>query len=34
MLGNFSAVGLPMGGRGNRKIMELLFLNDDIDAEM
>ena len=34
MLGNFSAIGLPAGGRGDKKIMELLFLNDDIDAEM
>ena len=34
VLANFSAIGLPMGGKGSKKIMELLFLNDDIDAEM
>ena len=34
LLANFSAVGYPsMGGR-NKMVMELLFLNDDIDAEM
>lgn len=34
VLANFSAIGLPVGGKGSRKIMELLFLNDDIDADM
>ena len=34
VLANFSAVGLPSGERGSNKIMELLFLNDDIDADM
>lgn len=34
VLANFSALGLPVGGKGTKKIMELLFLNDDIDAEM
>lgn len=34
VLANFSAVGLPTGERGNKQIMELLFLNDDIDADM
>lgn len=34
VLGNFSAVGLPVGGKGDKKIMELLFLEDDIDAEI
>ena len=33
-LGEFNAVGLPSGGRGDKKIMELFFLEDDIDAEM
>lgn len=34
MLASFSAVGFPIGAKGNKQIMELLFLNDDIDAEM
>lgn len=34
IMANFNAVGLPMGVRGSKKIMELVFLNDDIDAEM
>ena len=34
ILANFSAIGLPAGERGSNKIMELLFLNDDIDADM
>ena len=34
VLANFSAVGLPIGGKGSKQIMELLFLNDDIDAEI
>ena len=34
VLANFSAIGLPVGGKGSKKIMELLFLNDDIDADM
>ena len=34
VLANFSAIGLPIGGKGNKKIMELFFLSDDIDAEM
>ena len=34
MVANFFAVGYPDGDRRNAKIMELLFLNDDIDAEM
>ena len=34
VLANFNAIGLPVGGKGSRKIMELLFLNDDIDADM
>ena len=31
---NFNAIGLPTGERGSKKIMELLFLNDDVDADM
>lgn len=34
VLANFNAIGLPIGGKGSKKIMELLFLNDDIDADM
>ena len=34
VLANFNAVGLPMSGKGSRAIMEMLFLNDDIDAEI
>ena len=33
LLANFSAVGYPEAGR-EKTVMELLFLNDDIDAEM
>lgn len=34
MLANFQAVGIPTGGKGDKKIMELLFLSDDIDADI
>ena len=34
VLASFNAIGLPVGGKGTKQIMELLFLNDDIDAEM
>lgn len=34
VLANFTALGLPVGGKGTKKIMELLFLSDDIDAEI
>ena len=34
VIGEFDAVGLPFGGRGDKRIMELLFLEDDIDAEI
>ena len=34
MLASFSAIGLPTGERGSKKVMELLFLSDDIDADM
>ena len=33
LLANFVAVGYPTPGR-DKKVMEMLFLNDDIDAEM
>lgn len=34
MVANFSAVGVPVGDKGNKKVMELIFLNDDIDSDM
>jgi hypothetical protein len=34
LLANFSAVGYPEGGGRDKKVMEMLFLNDDIDAEI
>ena len=34
LLANFAAVGYPESGGKSKKVMELLFLNDDIDAEM
>ena len=34
LLANFAAVGYPGVGSKDKTIMELLFLNDDIDAEM
>ena len=34
VLASFNAIGLPIGGKGTKTIMELLFLSDDIDAEM
>jgi hypothetical protein len=33
-VGRLDAVALPEGARGNKKIMEIIFLNDDIDADM
>ena len=34
LLANFAAVGYPPVGGRDKMVMELLFLNDDIDAEM
>ena len=34
MATNFNAIGVPVGDRKDKVIMELLFLNDDIDAEI
>ena len=34
LLANFNAIGVPLGVGKDKKIMELLFLSDDIDAEM
>ena len=33
-VGRLDAVAVPEGGRGQSKIMEIIFLNDDIDADM
>lgn len=32
MMASFEAIGVPESGRGSKKVMELLFLNEDIDA--
>ena len=34
MIANFSAVGYPQTAGRNSEIMEMLFLNDDIDTEV
>lgn len=34
LLANFTAVGYPVGSSRDKMVMEMLFLNDDIDAEM
>lgn len=34
MMGTFKAVGYPVGVKGNRKAMEIIFLEDDIDSDM
>ena len=34
VLANFNAIGLPTGEKGSKQIMEMLFLSDDIDADM
>ena len=34
LLANFAAIGYPVGNSKDKKVMEMLFLNDDIDAEM
>jgi hypothetical protein len=34
LLANFAAVAYPESMGREKKIMEMLFLNDDIDAEM
>jgi hypothetical protein len=33
-VGRLDAVAVPEGGRGQSKVMEIIFLNDDIDADM
>jgi len=32
--GSFNAVALPTGDRGNSKVMDILFLDDDIDSDI
>ena len=34
VVGNFSAVGIPVGERGSSYVCELQFLNNDIDSDM
>ena len=34
LLANFAAIGYPDGSGRDKKVMEMLFLSDDIDAEM
>lgn len=34
IVGTFSAVGYPEGARGKEKVMELIFLDDDIDSDI
>jgi hypothetical protein len=34
LVGRLDAVAIPTGNRGSKKVMELLFLNDDIDSDM
>lgn len=34
IVGTFRAMGLPEGGKGDNKVMELYFLEDDIDSDL
>lgn len=34
VIANFKASGFPIGDKGNKKVMELTFLNDDIDSDI
>ena len=34
VVGRLKALALPVGSRGNSKVMEMIFLNDDIDSDM
>ena len=34
ILGQMDAVAIPVGNRGNKAVMEILFLEDDIDSDM
>jgi hypothetical protein len=33
LMGTFKAIGYPVGSRGDTKVMEILFLEDDIDSD-
>jgi hypothetical protein len=33
-IGRLDAVAVPTGSRGEKRVMELIFLNDDIDSDM
>jgi hypothetical protein len=33
LMGTFKAIGYPVGSRGDSKVMEILFLEDDIDSD-
>jgi hypothetical protein len=34
IVGTMDALAIPVGNRGNKKVMEILFLEDDIDSDM
>ena len=34
VIANFRASGFPIGDKGSKKVMEMIFLNDDIDSDM
>lgn len=34
LVGNFKAIGCPVGSKGDKKIFEIIFLNDDIDSDL
>lgn len=34
LLGNFHAIGYPIGSKGSTKVMELILLDDDIDSDI
>ena len=34
LVGRLDAIAVPTGERGHKKVMELIFLNDDIDSDM
>ena len=34
VVGSFSAIAVPTGGKGNKKVMEMFFLTDDIDSDI
>ena len=33
-VGKLDAIALPVGAKGNKKVMEIIFLDDDIDSDM